>query len=354
MPFFKLTKIFDWFFFSRYDCWYHVLSMPVWLPIGNYYFIGPRYFTDVRVFGWGTLAEGILYWFSVFTFTQVIRRIFRRYPHIHQTPVRTAVILLVLGGLMVVQATGYVYIFSLFPLFGAPFRWETVRYIMVIGSCFNVFFCIVLSGAYLYKQWQENQQEREQLKRSALQHQFDQLRGQINPDFLFSSLGSLSHLIGQDTARAEQFVDELAKVYRYLLKAKGQPLVTLDEELAFTRTYSSLLQIRFGAGVVVSISEPPAAETYALPPLTMQLLLDEALKQYAPAAGQPLHIHFSVADGQLQMTHPAPGPEEDLPPMTSLAHGPLPGAGEIPVRFRQGLRTVRVPLTAAATPIAIH
>ncbi len=330
--------------------------MPIWLPIGNYYFIGPRYFTEARVFWWGTLLEMVLYWFSIFSFTQVIRRIFRRFPHIHQTPIRTGVILVVLGLLMVVEAMAYVYVFSLFPLFEAPFDWGTVRSIIVIGACFDVFFCIVLSAAYLYGQWQENQQEREQLKRSALQHQFDLLKGQINPDLLFDSLGSLTDLIGQDTIKAEKFVEELARVYRYLLRANQQPPVTLAEEITFTRAYSALLQVRYGAGLVVSVEEPAEPEAYRLPPLTMQLLLDGALKHCRPPIGKPLRIRFSVEAGQLRMIHDDCGQEGAT--LTAQQAISLPAgnqglldAGSVEVHFREGLRIVEVPLTTTTTPI---
>ncbi len=217
------------------------------------------------MFWWGTLLELVLYWFSIFSFTQVIQRVFRRFPHIHQTLIRMGVILVVLRLLMVVEATAYVYVFSQFPLFGAPFNWDTVRSVIVTGTCFDVFFCIVLSTAYLYAQWQENQQEREQLKRLTLQHQFDLLKGQINPGFLFDSLGSLTGLIGQDTAKAEKIVEDFARVYRYLLRVNQQLQVTLTEELAFTRAYGALLEVRCGAGV----DGPDEPEAYRLPPLTM-------------------------------------------------------------------------------------
>jgi hypothetical protein len=348
MPFLKSGNPFGWFFFSRYDCWYHVLSMPVWLPIGNYYFIGPRYFTDARVFGWGTLLEMAMYWFSVLTFRQVIGRIFRQFPDLHQTPVRTAVILVTLGAIMVVQATAYVYVFSRFPLFEAPFRWSTVRSIMVIGTCFNVFFCIVLSGAYLYRQWQDNQQEREQLKRVALQHQFDQLKGQVNPDFLFHSLGSLTDLIGKDTARAEKFVEELAKVYRYLLRAHQQPLVSLAEELDFARSYAWLLGMRYPAADV-DLGGADASDAYHLPPLTLQVLLDHAVKHHLPPGDAPLPIRVVVRAGQLRVTYPVTGSAPaETPALASLAaNHRLLGGEPVTVGCGEGHCTVQVPLLAA-------
>jgi hypothetical protein len=350
MPFLKSGNPFGWFFFSRYDCWYHVLSMPIWLPIGNYYFIGPRYFTDSRVFWWGTLLEMACYWFSVFTFRQVIGRIFRAFPDLHQTPARTAVILLTLGAIMVVQATVYVYLFSLFPLFEAPFQWSTVRSIMVIGLCFNVFFCIVLSGAYLYRQWQDNQQEREQLKRAALQHQFDQLKGQVNPDFLFHSLGSLTDLIGKDTAQAEKFVEELAKVYRYLLRAHQQPLVSLAEELTFARSYARLLGMRYPAADV-SLDGADDLDRYLLPPLTLQVLLDHAVKHYLPLDGTSLPIRVVVRAGQLRVTYPVAGPTQaETPALTSLvANHQLLGGAPVEIHSQEGHCTVQVPLLAAST-----
>jgi hypothetical protein len=327
--------------------------MPIWLPIGNYYFIGPRYFTDGRVFWWGTLLEMAFYWFSVFSFRQVVGRIFRAFPDLHQTPVRTAVILTTLGAMMVVQAAAYVYAFSLFPLFEAPFRWSTVRSIMVIGVCFDVFFCIVLSGAYLYRQWQDNQQEREQLKRAALQHQFDQLKGQVNPDFLFHSLSSLTDLIGKDTARAEKFVEELARVYRYLLRANQQPLVPLAEELDFARSYAWLLGMRYPAASV-HIVGPAEPEPYYLPPLTLQVLLDHAVKHHLPPDGTPLPIGVEAWGGQLRVGYLVTGRNDaaptEAPALTSLiANHQLLGGEPVAVACREGHCTIVVPLLAAST-----
>jgi hypothetical protein len=228
--------------------------MPFWCAIGGYSFMGHRYFTNRDVFLWGSLALCVEYWVVIGLLTFIIRQIIHRFPGAHQTALRMTVMLVTVISLIVILSVPIAYLFSLVPLFNTPFRWDMLRTVLVIGLSFDVIFCIVLGGSYLHRQWQTQWQEKEQMKRASLQLQFDQLKGQVNPHFLFNSLNSLTELIGDDPQQAETFVEELAKVYRYLLQAnRQQPLVPLSTELAFIRSYTYLLNVRYGSGIVFLI-----------------------------------------------------------------------------------------------------
>lgn len=126
------------------------------------------------------------------------------------------------------------------------------------------------------------------------------LQAQLNPHFLFNSLNSLSSLIADEPAKAERFVDEMSSVYRYLLRTNDYELTTLQTELAFIDSYYHLLKTRYGAGIDLDKHIAKEFLQYKLPPLTLQLLLENAVKHNVVSAEQPLRISMSTnADGWL-------------------------------------------------------
>jgi hypothetical protein len=141
-------------------------------------------------------------------------------------------------------------------------------------------------------------QEREELKKAHLQSQLDSLKSQVNPHFLFNSLNTLLSLIPTSPERAERFVEELSSVYRYLLQANQHELATLRQELDFAQSYFHLLKTRFGAGITLTQHVDDDLLGYRLPSLTLQLLLENAVKHNVILAGRPLVITIATATGE--------------------------------------------------------
>ncbi|MFD1140151.1 sensor histidine kinase [Larkinella insperata] len=277
-------------FFSRWELWYHILMMPILFPVGNYFFLGPNYFQDGRVFLLGTAVIFFLYWLSVITLTLAVRWVLRRFPGVERATRRTLVMLVLVGGLTVGLAVLDLFTYSLFPSLGVTLDWQTVRPILVLGLVFDLCFCVALNVFYTYRQWHLDQTENEQLRQATLQHQLDTLKLKINPHFLFNSLTSLSSLIGEDQQRAEQFVDQLSKVYRYLLQSNTRELVSLQTELEFMANYVDLLQTRYGSGLRIDHSTDATLLDHLLPPLSLQTLIDNAIKHNIMSASRPLFI----------------------------------------------------------------
>ncbi|QJW92344.1 histidine kinase [Spirosoma taeanense] len=276
--------------------------MPVLFPLGNYYFIGLRYFRDPVTFAVGTALVCGLYWLSIVVLTLAVKQVIRWFPDVRQALPRTLVMLAVVGGLTVVLAIFDVWTYSLIPVTGVRFTWAAVQPIWILGFIFDVFLCIALSVFYTYAQWKTYQTENEQLKRTALQHQFDTLKGQLSPHFLFNSLNSLSSLIGDDPARAEQFVDDLSKVYRYLLQAGNHQWISLQAELRFITIYAGLLQTRYGSSLRIEQQVARAYLERSLPPLSLQTLIDNAIKHNVMLTNKPLLITISTTtDGELRV-----------------------------------------------------
>ncbi|MEZ0608002.1 sensor histidine kinase [Fibrella sp. WM1] len=290
-------------FFSHYEWWYHLAMMPVLFPLGNYFFIGPRYFQYLDTFVAGTLVVFGLYWCSIITLTVVVRRVIARFPDVRQTRTRLWAMLLMVAFCTVVLAPVDVWVYSLVPATGVRFSWATVQDIWVLGGVFDVLLCTTLGLFYTFEQWKQNATEAERLQQTVLQQQFEALKGQVNPHFLFNSLSSISALIGEDNALAERFVDDLAKVYRYLLQAGNRPLVSLAEELTFLQTYAQLLGVRYGAAIRIELPTEPAYMA-CVPPSSLQTLVDNALEHNSMSAARPLVIQIEpVAGPSIRVTN---------------------------------------------------
>lgn len=183
-----------------------------------------------------------------------------------------------------------------------PLEWPTlVDYSSSLGVL--IFYATVTlniyEGAYLWKQWRQTFAEKEQLIQKEWQARFDLLKNQIHPHFLFNSLNALSALIGEDAAKAEQFTHELSKVYRYLLQSNNQGLVTLAAELRFIHSYAHLLTTRYGEGFQLFIDVEAAICDCQLPALTLQLLVENAVKHNIVSRERPLTVYIRSQPGSL-------------------------------------------------------
>jgi len=138
--------------------------------------------------------------------------------------------------------------------------------------------------------------ESQQLQKDNLRSQFEMLKNQVNPHFLFNSLNVLTSLIKLDPDLAEKFAEQMAKVYRYVLEHRDEDLVSLRSEVDFISSYTFLLEIRFMDKVKVDIRIPDSKMEMKVPPLALQLLIENAVKHNTFSKKQPLVIEI-FADG---------------------------------------------------------
>lgn len=125
-----------------------------------------------------------------------------------------------------------------------------------------------------------------------LQSQFEALKSQINPHFMFNSLNVLSGLINADVAKAQLFIDEFSQIYRYVLETIDQPVVTLNKEFDFMRSYLFLQQIRYGESLTYSVDIVAEQLQLLVPPLSLQVLLENAMKHNIVNEEKPLKIEI--------------------------------------------------------------
>ena len=153
--------------------------------------------------------------------------------------------------------------------------------------------------AYHFARLRHTERQRDRLEKEKLQAELQQLKGIVNPHFLFNNLNSLSSLITEDPARAEDFLNELTKVFRYLLRNHETDLTTLGDELQFLKSYYSLLETRYGAGISMNIEISSAHNVFLLPPMTLQLLVENAVKHNRVQKEEPLRIELFVDSDNL-------------------------------------------------------
>ena len=171
-------------------------------------------------------------------------------------------------------------------------------YFMAKIAFLFVFWGTVISNAVIFfKNWKESAVQQEILKREQLALQYETLKSQVNPHFLFNNLNSLTSLINSNPAKAIDFVKKLSEVYRYVLDQKNQELVPLETELRFVESYIYLHKIRFGENLQVQIEINP--QHYKVIPLSVQLLVENAIKHNEISDQKPLAIRIFSRDEYL-------------------------------------------------------
>ncbi len=255
----------------------------------------------------------------------------RRYPGIDHTRLRFIIyglllpVLVANGTILRTEPLGWL---GLEPAGNTGFGWFELdsagstsfrQYILTAGiQLFH--HCVYLGvyeGLYLFREWQQLYREKERLLKAEWQARFDALKSEVNPHFLFNALNALSTLIDESPARAGTYVDELSKVYRYLLQSNRgdrldgripagagpeRNLTTVESELVFIESYGHLLQTRYGTGFSMCVQVEPAYRTYLLPPLTLQLLVENAVKHNIVQPKRPLLVEIDTTPaGQLRV-----------------------------------------------------
>ena len=180
--------------------------------------------------------------------------------------------------------------------------WDTVFTATLIIMVCVVFITHVYETVFLVRDSESEMVRNEQLERARVQAELEALKNQIDPHFIFNSLNTLSHLIEEKPDRAKQFNDNLADVYRYILQNKTRDLVLLREEIEFIKDYFSLLKIRFENAVALDINfEESLFDQYLIPPISLQVLIENAIKHNEFSDLVPLRITITLQNDELKV-----------------------------------------------------
>ena len=179
---------------------------------------------------------------------------------------------------------------------------ESIEYYYVsflISAVISAIFYFV----YYYQNKQETKVTEQKIIAGTASAKFDALKNQLDPHFLFNSLNVLSALIEENPESATRFTTSLSKVYRYVLEQKSKELVPLEEELKFAKLYMSLLTVRFEDSIVFSLPSHLSNPQAKVVPLSLQLLLENAVKHNQVTSSKKLYISIYEENGMLVVSN---------------------------------------------------
>lgn len=284
---------------SLFGRWIFALLVPWFVPTISYLLIGEPYLASLYNFTGGTLMIFLMTIIAFVPHDWAARYIARKYPSLDSSVRRSALTAAAFWLLTFAFVTCYM----LFIMHFRPFQAQLDARMMIDVYLFEFVAVLLLTGLYeinySLNKWKTLQINKEAIKRAGMQGQLQSLKSQVNPHFLFNSLNTLSALIADEPKRAEQFVDEMAKVYRYLLQTNQNELTTLSAEIRFINSYYHLLRTRYDIGFELAIEVEEEDLDKKIPPLTLQLLLENAVKHNSILESNPLRVTIRSAGGDL-------------------------------------------------------
>ena len=184
------------------------------------------------------------------------------------------------------------------PFDGRDFLRVTLIILSVLVLMSVLLLTIEISTQF-FSHWKNSLVEIEKYRAESLQAQLQNLKNQINPHFLFNNLSVLSSLVYKDQDKSVEFINQLSKVYRYLLDNQNNELVTVEEELVFIRSYIFLLQIRFDRNLVILSEVKKEDMARLIPPMALQILIENAIKHNEVSSEHPLTISIVSSEEKL-------------------------------------------------------
>jgi two-component system, LytTR family, sensor kinase len=186
---------------------------------------------------------------------------------------------------------------------GGHFKTDTL-----IQSNSAAIFCTIMiiaiyESIYFINELKKSVEEKETLKSESLKAQLDALKTQVNPHFLFNNLNTLTAIIPDTPDQAIEFVQQMSKVYRHILEVQDEKTIALKDELDVLKAYGFLLKTRFGDNLDIEIDVPEEKMQQQIVPLSLQLLMENAIKHNIVSAAKPLTIKVFAENGHLVVSN---------------------------------------------------
>ncbi len=236
-------------------------------------------------------------WFLHYQYDDAVRR---KFPAINQTSKRVRYITFVFLFVMTPSVLAIFFLYDALNLFGYKLNYDHLKMGLLVGFVVNIVFETLWEVVYIVQKYKENLGENELLKQMSINQEFENMKSQVNPHFLFNCFNTLSSLISEDKKEAEKFLNELSKVYRYLLRTNEEGMATLESELKFMESYFNLLKTRHGDALQLHVEPDKKYNTYLVPSLSLQLLVENAVKHNVISRQNPLTIEiFTTTANQL-------------------------------------------------------
>ncbi|MEO5683992.1 MAG: histidine kinase [Chitinophagaceae bacterium] len=240
---------------------------------------------------------GTASWYSHIVYDDWVER---KYPGLDESRQRIFRKLMVMFFLMPPAVLFIYFFYDYFHILGYQRKNIHLLKGLMVGLSVNVVFETLYEADFMFTKYKESKAERENIEQLSVAQEFDTLKSQVNPHFLFNCFNTLSSLITVDRQKAEAFLNELSKVYRYLLRNNEEGVSTVENEIKFIQSYYKLLQTRHGEAVQMNIQIDKRYNSYLLPSLTLQLLAENVVKHNVLSKNKPLVIDiFTTAGNKL-------------------------------------------------------
>jgi two-component system, LytTR family, sensor kinase len=167
---------------------------------------------------------------------------------------------------------------------------ETTLRLIVLSITFGFTYAVIDFSYFSYNHYSNVQIESERQIRKQIELQYEALKTQLSPHYLFNSLNTISLLIYKDHKLTEEFVRKLALTYQYILESNEKKLTSIKEEIDFIRAYTYLIKVRYEESFNIEINIPENIEHLFIPPLSIQILLENAVKHNVLSNEEPLHV----------------------------------------------------------------
>lgn len=214
-------------------------------------------------------------------------------------------ILLFLASMVNVVLVSTFFIYLLYLVLGMPLQLKLDHWTLLTAFGFrvNLFLNCLNAIVFYMNRLKATQLEAEQLKKETIEAQFEALRNQINPHFLFNCFNVLSTLVHKDAEASSMFISQLSRVYRYLLYNQEKKIVPLREELDFLDAYAYLLRTRFNENLVIENRMENLATSVMVAPASLQMLMENAIKHNVASKKSPLVIVLDSDQDYLSVTN---------------------------------------------------
>ncbi len=250
----------------------------------------------------GINAHFFLEWAQATVFTFIFwqgnRVIFihlrRKYPHYRQTQLRLASEFFMCIAFTFVASVATKYLMS---FLGKQCTLDTIFTAFLINLIPTFVVALLYESVFFFESWKANVKQTESLARENVQSQLEALKNQLDPHFLFNSLNTLASLIDYENTGAQQYLERLSDVYRYVLVSRDKNTVTLEEEMNFLDAYIYLNKVRFRENLQVVKEISPAAYRQQIAPLSLQMLVENAIKHNVISRERPLKIRILQEEG---------------------------------------------------------
>jgi two-component system LytT family sensor kinase len=222
----------------------------------------------------------------------IVQYLWKKYPWEHH-PVKHLVYEVVLIFIYTITVSGLIYYLSLY-FWNMPIISELGAAIF-ITLLITYLITGIHEGVFFYQQWKLNFSKSARLERDNIEARYAALRTQLNPHFLFNSLNSLSALV-ENNRQATDYIQHMSDLMRYMLRGNEKELVLLRDELSVLNSYIYLQKIRFGEALIVKLQVDDRHFHYAVPTLSLQMLVENAIKHNIATIEKPLIVELGISD----------------------------------------------------------